>query len=77
VNDPDPGELSRSFWIERRDGLLLDERIDLLEEGEVVGMHGVEVELGDVDELRRRRILRGRERIDAGLLYGRDATEGA
>ena len=42
VDDTDGRELAGPFRVERLGRLLLDELVELLEEGEVVGVHGVE-----------------------------------
>jgi hypothetical protein len=47
----------------------LDKVVDLLIEPDVVGMHGVEVELGPVDPLVGRRILGLGQGVDRGVLH--------
>ena len=66
VHDADGGELAGAFGVERVRGLLLDDRVDLLEEGEVVAVDAVERRLREVDEPGRRRVVRGGEGVDAG-----------
>ena len=56
--------------------LLLNDRVDLLVEREVIGVHRIEVRLGDVDELDCGRAVGGSQRIDPCFLQGRDAAQG-
>ena len=44
------GELPGALGVEGVGGLLLDDRVDLFEEREVVGVDAVERRLGEVDE---------------------------
>jgi hypothetical protein len=55
VDDPDAGQLPGPLGVQGTGRLLLDDGVDLFVEGEVVGVHSVEVQIGDVHELRRRR----------------------
>jgi hypothetical protein len=71
VDDADPGQLPGPLGIDGLRRLLLDEHVDLVEVRDVVGVHGVEVELGEVDELGRRRVGRLRQRVHLRLLHRR------
>jgi hypothetical protein len=53
----------------------LDDLVDLFIEREVIGVDGVEHDLGDVDELVRSRAFGLGERVDLGLLHRGDATK--
>ena len=57
--------------------LVGDDRRDLLKVGEVVGVDAVELGLGEVQELRRRRIAGLRERVDPRAHQILDAAERA
>ena len=65
-DDPDGGELAGALGIQRRGGLVGHDRGDLLEVREVVGVHAVELGLGEVEELRGRRIVGLGQRVYAG-----------
>ena len=76
MDDADRRTLSGSLLVQRVGGLLLDQRVDLLVEGVVVGVHGVLSQLGHVQVRRRRRVVRLRQRVDPRLHDVRHAAEG-
>jgi hypothetical protein len=57
LDQADGGQLAGPLGVQGLGRFFLDKVVDLLLEPEVVGMHGVEVELGPVDPLVGRRIL--------------------
>jgi len=64
VGEPDR---SNPVGVKGLGGFFLDEGVDLLVEGEVVGVHGVLGLVRDVEVGHLRRVARGGERVDPGL----------
>ena len=77
VHDPDRGQLPGPFGVQRASRLFLHDRVHLLEEGEVVGVDAVERGFGEADEPGRRRIVRGRQRVDPGGHQRVEPVQGA
>jgi hypothetical protein len=74
-HESDGGQLTGTLCVERLDRFLLQQLVDLLVEGEVVAVHGVEDLFGNVDELVARGCRCLAERVDPGLLDPRHATK--
>ena len=76
LDDPDGGQLPGALGVQRLDRLLLHELVELLVEAEVVGVDGVEAELGPVQPLVVPRSVGLDQRVDPGLLHVGHAAKG-
>ena len=77
ADDADRGELPGPFRVEGLGRFFLEKFVEFLEEGEIIGMDGVEHHVGDVDELIVVRGARLGQRVDAACFDAGNAGQSA